>query len=380
MSNSWITKEETVQFFSHLALLSLFTFVPVWAQEIGLSDPEIALVATCYGITVFGASILSGRISDLIGARKVLVITGLSFGSVAVLGLVLSNNLLTLLFFRGLTGIGYGISLPALIALASDKGEKMGRFSSYGTLGFSVGVLVSGIVGLFWVGGIFIFGFLGMTVSSVWALFIEEEPPSQKMYQFSILQVFWLRKHVYIAFMLRHSFASAIWTFWPLFLVSLGADTFWVAIIQMTNMLTQFVVMKKWTDQYNSQKMVAFGLVASSFTFALYLLPTSFWWIIPIQFFLGIGFAILYIGTLRYSIELSPFDRSTAVGIQQAMQSLASILGSAIALTFSLLQASYTEIIGFAALATLALFIFFIAYEFLTHGFSEVSRPNLSLR
>ncbi|MFX0172980.1 MAG: hypothetical protein ACFE9L_13790, partial [Candidatus Hodarchaeota archaeon] len=66
--------------------------------------------------------------------------------------------------------------------------------------------------------------------------------------------------------------------------------------------------------------------------------------------------------TLRFSIEKSHFDKSTAAGIITSILPVANILGSLIALMITSFGGSYTEIIMIAAFAT---FITFIAFTFL---------------
>lgn len=356
-----MTREGLVQFLANLATLSVFTYIPLWGNSIGLTDPEIALTAFIYGVIAFSSGVLSGRLSDLIGVRKVFVIIGLVSGSITILGLII-ENIYTFVFFRGISGFGLGMFAPALVALVSDKGDKIGNFSAYGALGWAVGILVSGIIGLFWIPGIFIFSSFSFLCAAIVALTIIEEPGSKK-YKDSIFIVFWNRKSVYLALTIRHSFASAIWVFWGLFLVGLGADTFWIAVIQCTNALTQTIVMNKITDEQNSVRMVNLGLILSSIAFVSFMIPTDFWGIIPMQIILGFSWAFIFVGTLRYSVEKSHFDKSTAAGIITSILSVSNILGSLIALVITSLGGSYIEIIMAAAIVTFVTFIGFIFFE-----------------
>ncbi|MFX0173657.1 MAG: MFS transporter, partial [Candidatus Hodarchaeota archaeon] len=308
-----MTKEGFIQFLASLATLSVFTYVPYWGNVIGLTDPEIALTATLFGIVAFSSGLLAGRLSDLIGVRKIFVIIGLLSGSITILGLAIPSKI-EFIFFRAVSGVGLGIYSPALVAIVSDKGDKIGNFSAYGSFGWTVGVLISGILGLFWVPAIFIFAALSLLGAAMVAINIKEEEASKK-YQDSYFSVFWERKRIYLALAIRHSFAAAIWTFWPLFLVELGADTFWIAIIQCTNALTQTIIMNKFTDKMKNQHMVSLGLFLSTISFISFTIPINFIGIIPTQVILGLSWAFLYVGTLRFSIEKSHFDKSTAAGI-----------------------------------------------------------------
>ncbi|MFX1285799.1 MAG: MFS transporter [Promethearchaeota archaeon] len=348
-----LSREGIIQFLANLATLSVFTYVPYWGHEIGLSDPEIALTALIYGIIAFSSGIFSGRLSDLVGVRKIFVIIGSFAAAAAIIGLVIPYKF-EFIFFRGLSGIGMGMFAPALVGLVSDKGDKIGNFSAYGSFGWAVGVLVSGIIGLFWIEGIFIFASLSFFGAALIAFTLIEEKSISKKYKDSVLVVFWERKEVFLTLTIRHSFASAIWVFWSLFLIiELGANTFWVGIIQCCNGLTQTIVMNTLTDKMNSRKMISLGLILSSISFISFTIPQTFWGIIPLQVILGFSWAFLYVGTLRSSIEHSSFDKSTAAGIITSILPVASLIGSFIALVITAVGGSYTDIMLVATIATL---------------------------
>ncbi|MFX1532843.1 MAG: MFS transporter [Promethearchaeota archaeon] len=350
-----------MQFLANIAIFSVITYVPLWGRQIGLNDSEIALIATIYGIIAFASGIIIGKLSDLYSARKIFIIAGLGVGSIALIGMIIPDKL-GFIIFRAFSGIGLGMFAPALIALVSDKGNKLGNFSSRGALGWSVGILTSGIIGLFWVPAIFLYSALSLLGALVVAFTLTEDKTTKK-YKDPLLLVFWERKKVYIAFGLRHSFAAALWTLWALFLSELGADTFWIAVISFVNAFTQTILMRRVTDRLNCQKMVAGGLLLTSICFILYTIPSSFIGIIPLQVILGTSFALLYVGTLRYSVEKSSFDKSTAAGLLQSTQNFSFIIGAIIALIITSLGGSYLEIIWTAAIAnfiTFAGFLFFL--------------------
>ena len=66
---------------------------------------------------------------------------------------------------------------------------------------------------------------------------------------------------LYLSVLIRHSGAHMIWTFWPLFLQTLGADLFWVAAIQAINGATQFVFMYTLSSRIGYVSSVAGGLI-----------------------------------------------------------------------------------------------------------------------
>jgi MFS family permease len=359
-----VPKESRINFLVNLATLSVITFIPLWGKEINLNNQEIALAATVYALIAFLTSILVGRLSDILATRKFFVVAGSIIGAITLLGLLIPDKLFFMIF-RAAAGLGFGMLIPSLVALVSDKQNKIGSFSSFGSIGWALGVIISGILGLFWLPSIFIFGVLALIGASVIAFTLEEDyPSSSKLVEDSFVKIFWERKSAYLSLGIRHSFANAIWTFWALFLVDLGADTFWIAIIQFMNAFTQFIIMQKYTDKLKSQTMITLGLLLSSLSFFIFTIPSNFWGIIPTQIVLGLSWAFLYVGTLRYSMEKTAYDKSTSAGILTSTTAISGIFGAMIALIIISLGGSYVDIMYIAALATFLTLVGFIVNNY----------------
>ncbi|MHA1542650.1 MAG: MFS transporter, partial [Candidatus Hodarchaeales archaeon] len=293
-----IPRESLTNFLVNLATLSVFTFTPIWGRELGLTDPDIALVATLYALVAFLSSLITGRLSDILATRKFFVIGGSISGGIALIGLLIPDKLLFMIF-RVASGFGFGMLIPSLVALVSDKQNKIGSFSSFGSFGWALGVIISGILGLFWLPAIFIFGVLALGGASIISFYlVDEDQSNRQLIDDSFLKIFWERKSAYLSLGIRHSFANSIWTFWPLFLVTLGANTFWIAIIQFINAFTQFIIMQKYTDRLKSQTMITLGLLLSALAFFTFTIPSDFWGIFPTQIILGLSWSFLYVGTL----------------------------------------------------------------------------------
>jgi DHA1 family quinolone resistance protein-like MFS transporter len=302
---------------------------------------------------MFSTSIITGRLSDILASRKIFIICGLIISAFSVLGLVTTHKLF-FIFTRVVSGLGFGMVTPSLVASVSDHGDRMGSYSSMGSVGWAVGVLISGVIGLFWIPAIFIFGFLALITSVIISFSLHDAfSRDQTLVEQDFLNVFWTRKTGYLALGIRHSVANAIWTFWPLFLLSLGADTFWIAVIQFTNAFTQFVFMRIYTDRLKSFFMIILGLIFSALAFFSFTIPPDFWGIIPLQIILGISWAFLYVGVLRYTVEMSDFDKSTSAGIFSSTLSISGIFGPLIALSIISFGGDYATIMIIAAIVTI---------------------------
>ncbi len=356
--------EFLVQFISSLSMLSMFTYVPYWASQLGFSLLQISLISVFYGIFIFGTNLLIGRLSDFIGVRKPFIILGLVITSVSIFTLSFHSNFIEFSIFRIFTAIGYGIYIPTLTALVTDKNMKLGKFSGYGTAAWAVGVVISGIVGTFWIPGIFIFSALFVLGSAIIAFVIKEQKSDTKKYEFSTVEVFWQRKRIFTSFIIRHSLASAVWVLWPLYLASLGANELAVAFIQVLNPVTSSIIMNKFTDTLDSKLMFNMGLIFTGVTFFAYVLVNNWVLIFPAQIILGFSWAFIYVGTLRYAIESTDFDKSTISGWINSIQSISVIVGSVFSFIIIYLGGSIVDLIIFAMIGSFLTFVFNYIIDF----------------
>ncbi len=71
---------------------------------------------------------------------------------------------------------------------------------------------------------------------------------------------------------------------------------------------------------------VTAGLILSSVTFFSFTLATDYLQIIPTQFLLGVSWALMYVGGLRYLMHRN-IEKATVSGLFDSVLSLSSIIG-----------------------------------------------------
>ncbi len=150
-----------------------------------------------------------------------------------------------------------------------------------------------------------------------------------------------------------------IWTFWPLFLQSLGADFFWVGVIPAITSITQFIFMYTLGGRIKYVTSVGAGLILSSVTFFSFTLATDYLQIIPTQFLLGVSWALMYVGGLRYLMHRN-IEKATVSGLFDSVLSLSSIIGPFMA-TFVIIFGDYRTTMY---LASILAFISFVSFNF----------------
>ena len=117
-----------------------------------------------------------------------------------------------------------------------------------------------------------------------------------------------------------------IWPFWPLFLQSLGANPFWIGLIETMNNIAGFIFMYLVVGKIKHSSSVSVGLVISSVCFFALTRGNVFWHIVPIYVFLGVSWAFLYVGGLRYLMDKN-VEKATVNGLLDSVISLSAIVG-----------------------------------------------------
>ncbi len=315
-------KTSTIQFFSNAGIFSSVFFVPVFARDIGVDEFQLGLVVAFFSASLLVSSYVFGRWADVHGRRRILQI-GLFLSALATITQIFANDALSLAFSRILVGLSAGMYPSALYAYVYDSKRKIGKFASFGALGWGVGTTLAGFLAIYW--RIFLLSSVFMFLAFLIALFLTPIPEVKLKVPFFPKEVIKRNLSVYSAVLIRHTGAHAIWVIFPLFLLDLGMDIFAVGILYAVNSGTQFVVMQS-VDRFNSSKLVAFGLCLSSLTFISFTFARNFMEIFPTQIILGASWATIYVGSLKFIMERN-VERATSTGLLNSVLSISAIIG-----------------------------------------------------
>jgi MFS family permease len=334
------------------AMLSAFTYVPILARE-QLSVPEILVTVIVGGFASasFVSSYIFGRAGDIYG-RRVVIRLGLLLSTLTFGLLLFSTSFETLLLVRIMNGFCIGMYPGALAAYAYDSRMKMGRFATWGAAGWGLGTLLAGYAAGFNIYYAFLMSTLFMTIAFCSALTLHEAPREIVQVPWFPVETFKRNASIYVAVFLRHSSASAIWTLWPLFLFDLGGDTFTIAVVQATNAISQVLFMSTITDRIDSKRLFSIGLITSAITFLWFPFARNILEILPSQVLLGVAWATLYVGALKYVTENNK-ERSTAAGLLSSMLSLSGMAGPIIAAVIYTIWPGYVPIMIYAGVISL---------------------------
>ncbi len=352
-------KTETVQLMAGAAILSSFTYVPILLQGLGASDIQVTWIAGAYSAAVFISSYIFGRAGDIHG-RRLILRAGLLASTLSVALLFLADSVEVLLMIRIVTGFCVGVYPGALAAYAHDSKMKMGRFASFGAVGWGVGTIIAGFAAGLDIHYAFLISSLFFLIAFLSALTLP--PVSRVRVKVPLFPIETIKRNlpIYLGMLIRHSSAHAMWTLWPLFLLSLeGADLFMIGIIQATNALAQVVFMLWLTDRFDSRKLISIGLITSAMAFASFTLITNIFEVLPTQILLGLAWACLYVGALKYVTEHN-VEKSTASGLLQSVMSISGVIGPLIAFLLISIWPGYLAIMINGAIMSIVAFLMFV--------------------
>jgi EmrB/QacA subfamily drug resistance transporter len=126
--------------------------LPSIRQDLGFSETSLAWVVNAYLLTFGGFLLLSGRLGDLFGHRRLFLI-GIALFTLASLACGLANSQELLVGARAIQGLGGAIVSAVALSLimtlfteTADRAKAMGVFGAVASAGGTVGVLAGGLL------------------------------------------------------------------------------------------------------------------------------------------------------------------------------------------------------------------------------------------
>lgn len=130
----------------------IFVAMPSLGQELGFSANHLQWVVSAYSLAFGGFLLIGGRLSDLMGRRRMFMIAMSLFGLGSLLG-GLAESQTMLIIARGLQGLGGALLSPATLSLimsnfeeGAERNRAMGIWAATGGVGMSLGLLLGGVL------------------------------------------------------------------------------------------------------------------------------------------------------------------------------------------------------------------------------------------
>jgi len=349
-------KTNAIFFLSTTATSMSILFIPVIAQEMGADNITIGAIVSMYGLMSLVSMYVFGWMSDNRG-RLLLIRAGMLLSAAAFILQVFATTELQLILVRSLCGATIGVFYSSLVMYGVETGKKLGKYTSYESLGWGLGNLVAGIIAIY--SDIFILSSLLFFLCFLMSLSLKETKAVKVRSPLLPLRIVKRNANIYFPFLLRDIGAFCAWTFFPLYLIGLGADDLWIGMLLFMNTGGQFF-MKQYVDRFDFEKLFVWGLLISSLAFYGYVLPTNYLHVIPVQIMVAVAWTTLSVGAMGLLTEKNR-EKASVIGLFSSTRGLAQIIAPLIGGVISQYW-GFHALMGFSgtiALAGLAIHLLF---------------------
>jgi len=322
---SWVSLPlclASINLLSNCAVETSNVFMPLYAQSIGSSNLQVGFIAAAAGIAFLVSSFLFGRLSDIHGRMKYIRI-GLGLTALSYLSQIITRTPMTLLAARGFVGFAIGINSSVMMAYTYESQKQIGSFISYGSLGWLIGAVTAAIVKNY--EALFIISAVVAFLAFLISFLLEEKATSHIQVSAFPINLIKANYKIYLGFFLRQLGGNAIWTIWPLYQASIGANKMWIAIMEVTNMVGQ-IIWVRFIERFNPARMFQTGLILSAGVFVAYSLANHYLQLVPIQVVLSFAYSSMFVGALVYLLRQHR-EYGTVSGLMNSANALSGSLG-----------------------------------------------------
>ena len=343
-----IVRPAIVYFALFGAVAAYFPYISVYYQSIGLSLPEIGLLAALNaGVAMIAAPAWGALVDRARDVRGPIAVAGLWSAAAATWLAVTREPLLVgiavVLLAAGTAGLGPMLDSRTIEIVGSSR-DRYGRARAFGSLAFTMGALGVGVlIGQTGPQGLFLVFVPGLLLTSLMAYVLlgrpsSSGPPSRRVtVGFGSGLANLVRDPTLLLFfvgsVLVWTAVSAVHTFLSVHLIGLGASSALVGLVWTPGALVEVPLMLAFpmlVRRVGAERLLVLGGVAFAARAALWALtsdPLLFVAIAPLG---GIGYALFYVGTVTYVSRAVPSSvQATAQGLFSGTAfSIGTILGS----------------------------------------------------
>ncbi len=382
----WLSPDRRMMYY--LFLLGFFAIfsttisknpvLPLFSHAIGANDVVIGLVAAVSPLAGILFSFPVGVVSDHIGRKKLLVVSGIVFLSAPLLYLFISDPLwlIPVRFFHGTATAILGPVISAVIAerFPETKGAMLGQYSSATLVGRTIAPLAGGIIisvfinypGLVPYRIVYVVAALAAVPVFIMTLMYHENRPEPSVtlkistFRTSFVTFFshsGLRATALVDMATYFSF-GALETFLPLFLASLGIGPYLTGIIFAVQVLViagSKPFFGKIADRIDKRVQIAAGLIILGCSVALIPFTTEFFMVLLVSAAFGLGMSLSTVATSAYVADIAQKEQIGAS--MGALSSIMDIGQSAGPLVTGIIIMGFGYIYGFFASFLLAMVV-----------------------
>jgi MFS family permease len=330
-----------ISFISEVTIVMISIYLPYRAFQLGADSWLVGLVGASGSVVYMFAPFLTGRLSDSVGPKRLLVM-----GTALITALCLSytyvSNPIAFVGLRLFEGIGWAMIWPPLEALYSLRGTDLRRSMKLFNMAWGVGAIIAPIlgslvVGFSSVGGTLLLSAAMMLAALLVSLSIGGRPPAhlasreRAKVRLDMVTTAVLLSYTFVYGLTMTTFS----TFFPKYAASLNFEvTLWGTALSAiyAGRLVAFIA--------SERVMMAFGMKKTRTVFLLLALcfplysvtshPSTSLLIIS-SFVTGAGFGFVYSATLVSMLSGPAEGRGRAAGLFESSLGFGSFLGPALA-------------------------------------------------
>jgi MFS family permease len=327
-------------FISMLGMGIVSPFLPIYANTLGASSLQVGLVQAAFNITGIATLLFVGRLSDRLG-RKSFLSGGLSILAISSVGLMFANDIVHLILWRLVQGLGASAHLPIAQAYLGDitpegnEGKWMGLFNAVLFAGMGAGPLIGGVItDAFSIKTTFLIMAILNVLGLIATLVFLKEMPRKTAGREHVSIIAPLKSRIMqgvLSFRLTTGIGTAsLMAFMPLFAdLRIGLSASLIGILMAAR--TPVSILQSYTgrlaDKWNRRTMVVWGGIASIIAVALLPLTGGFWSLLAVYLSVTLGQAFAIPPANAFAVREG---RTYGMGASMTMFMLAMQIGNGV--------------------------------------------------
>jgi MFS family permease len=329
-----------ISFLSELTIVMISIYLPFRAYQLGADSLLVGLVGASGSVVYMFAPFFTGRLSDRVGPKKLLVI-GTAIVSTLCLAYTFVGEPVAFVGLRLVEGIGWAMIWPPLEALYSVSGGDLRRSMKMFNLAWGLGAMVSPLVGSFIADGISVEGtFIASAGFMLVALLLSLTMRAGKSGHVVSVKAKGTLHLWTAATLLSYAFVygftmTTFSTFFPKFAASIDIElSLWGTILSamLAGRMVAFLVSERVLGHLGLRRTRSVFLVVSlAFPVCCVLPGQSGLLLVAASFVTGGGLGFVYFSTMVDVLGGPAEGRGRAAGLFESSLGLGSFAGPAIA-------------------------------------------------
>ena len=343
-------------FLVFLSLGCILPFFALWFKSVSLTEQQIGLIAASPSIIVVLITVVVGNIADRAKDWRTAIIVCNWLTAAATTCLLFDHRFINVLVFWTLSGALILVMSPVLdaasIRMARQRELLFHKMRAWGSVGFIVGVTLSGLI--FDKTGIE--NFLPLMVGLAWLRAVlslvlprfKAGIDVASSQQHSVLQSSKILRSGWFLFVLLgsaliHASHGYFYTFGTVIWIDAGYSATTVSLLWASGVAAEVAVMWLFSPiakEFSARKLLAFAGAVACVRWFLFGIELPLWMLLLNQCLHGLTFGILFLATVNFIANWTP------VSIAAQAQSLSAAINTGLLAGMTLLSGLMHESLG----------------------------------